>query len=72
MEYVESDIDMLLKHKIDYSEHHLTKMVYNSLCALCFLHEANVMHRDLKCANILITSDCNAKICDFGLSRSIP
>jgi serine/threonine protein kinase len=30
------------------------------------------MHRDLKSANILIQSDCNAKICDFGLSRSMP
>ena len=36
------------------------------------MHEANVMHRDLKSANILITADCNAKICDFGLSRTLP
>ena len=39
---------------------------------MSFLHESNVMHRDLKSANILISSDCNAKICDFGLSRSLP
>ena len=72
MEYMESDLDQLMKHKIDFNESHLLKIMYNTLCALAFLHEANVMHRDLKSANILITSDCNAKICDFGLSRSIP
>ena len=72
MDYLESDIDQLLKHKIDFTESHLVKIVYNSLCAISFLHEANVMHRDLKSANILITSDCKAKICDFGLARSVP
>ena len=50
----------------------MTTVVYNTLCALAFLHEANVMHRDLKPANILINSDCNVKLCDFGLSRTIP
>ena len=47
-------------------------MVYNSLCAISFLHEANVMHRDIKCANLLISADCNVKICDLGLARTIP
>jgi len=50
----------------------MLKVVYSSLCAMCFLHQANIMHRDLKSANILIQSDCNAKICDFGLSRTLP
>ena len=72
MEYIESDLEQLLKFKIPFSEKHLIKVAYNALCALTFLHEANVMHRDLKCANILITSECDAKICDFGLSRSLP
>ena len=72
MEFLESDLDQLLKCKIDFSVTHLLKIVYHSLCSLAFLHEANVMHRDLKSSNILITADCNAKICDFGLSRSIP
>jgi mitogen-activated protein kinase 1/3 len=30
------------------------------------------MHRDIKCANILISQNCEVKICDFGLSRSLP
>ncbi len=72
MEYMESDLDLLLKHKLEFTEQHLLRLVYNSLCALAFMHEANIMHRDIKSANILITSDCDAKICDFGLSRSIP
>ena len=33
----------------------------------------NVMHRDIKPANILLnTKDFSVKICDLGLSRSIP
>ena len=36
------------------------------------MHSANVIHRDLKPANILIDSACRIKLCDFGLSRSLP
>lgn len=30
------------------------------------------MHRDIKPANILISDECVVKICDFGLSRTVP
>jgi mitogen-activated protein kinase 1/3 len=46
-------------------------VVYNLLCAVRYLHTANVLHRDLKPANILVNEDCSVKICDFGLARSI-
>jgi len=36
------------------------------LKGLKFIHSAGVMHRDLKPANILINSNCDLVICDFG------
>ena len=50
----------------------MTMILYNIACALKVLHSANVMHRDIKTSNILVDEDCNIKICDFGLSRSMP
>jgi len=63
---------MMMKRKTNFEEMHLLKIVYNLLCSLTFLHEANIMHRDIKSSNILINGVCQIKICDFGLSRTIP
>lgn len=41
------------------------------LRAFKFLHSAKVIHRDLKPSNILLNENCDLKICDFGLSRSL-
>jgi serine/threonine protein kinase len=51
---------------------HLKIIVYNTLCALRFLHSCNIVHRDIKPANILLNSQCQVKICDFGLARTMP
>ena len=32
-------------------------------------HVPQILHRDLKSANILVKSDYSVKLCDFGLSR---
>eukprot|EP01018_Ginkgo_biloba_P032097 Gb_20500 [translate_table: standard] len=42
--------------------------------ALLYLHEEcqeQVIHRDLKASNIMLDSDCNARLGDFGLARII-
>jgi len=72
MELLEQDLQRMLKTETNFSDMHLLHVVYNSLCSLAFLHEANVMHRDVKPANVLITPNCDVKLCDFGLSRTVP
>lgn len=37
---------------------------------LHYLHKQNVLHRDLKSANVLVDSNWNAKLADFGLSKT--
>ncbi len=69
---METDLDQIMKKSVDLKESHILKIIYNLLSSLCFIHKCNVMHRDLKCANILVSNTCSVKICDFGLSRSIP
>ncbi|KAF9549671.1 hypothetical protein EC957_003207 [Mortierella hygrophila] len=37
--------------------------------ALAYLHHKNIIHRDLKGENLLISENMRIKVCDFGFSR---
>jgi serine/threonine protein kinase len=56
----------------NFSDKHIKLTLYNLLCAINFIGSANIVHRDLKPANILVNKYCQVKICDFGLSRTLP
>lgn len=44
--------------------------IYQTLCALKAIHSVNVMHSDIKPANLLVNIErCHLRICDFGLSQ---
>ncbi|KAH9185939.1 hypothetical protein AeNC1_012084 [Aphanomyces euteiches] len=45
-------------------------MIYQFARGLDFLHSANIIHRDLKGDNVLVTFQKTVAIADFGLSRS--
>ncbi|KAJ9077892.1 hypothetical protein DSO57_1012481 [Entomophthora muscae] len=40
--------------------------------ALCHLHRSRILHRDIKCSNILIGAHFEIKLADFGLATKIP
>lgn len=68
---METDLRQIIKSDQQLSDQHLQYFLYQILRALKYIHSANVLHRDLKPSNILLNSDCELKICDFGLSRGI-
>uniref|UniRef100_J3L9E7 mitogen-activated protein kinase n=2 Tax=Oryza brachyantha TaxID=4533 RepID=J3L9E7_ORYBR len=68
-ELMESDLHQVIEANHDLTPEHHRFFLYQLLCALKYIHSANVFHRDLKPKNILANSDCKLKICDFGLAR---
>lgn len=71
MELQSGDLKSLMDTKnLVFDEEHAIIVLYNLLCALNFVHSANIMHRDIKPSNILINSSCQVKLCDFGMART--
>jgi mitogen-activated protein kinase 15 len=50
---------------------HKKYIMYQILKAIKYIHSGDLIHRDLKPSNILLDSECNVKIADFGLARSL-
>ena len=68
---METDLDRVIRSKQGLSEQHYQYLIYQTLRGLKYTHSANVLHRDMKPANLLVNSNCDLRICDFGLARGI-
>lgn len=51
-----------------FQETNAKKIMAEILSAVLYLHSKNIMHRDLKLENIMITKEFHVKIIDFGFS----
>ena len=69
-ELMETDLTSIIKSKQPLSDDHCQFFLYQILRGLKFLHTSGVLHRDLKPRNLLVNSNCDLKICDFGLARA--
>jgi len=68
-ELMETDLASTLRSAQPLSDDHCQFFLYQILRGMKYVHSAQVIHRDLKPRNLLVNSNCDLKICDFGLAR---
>ena len=70
MELCHSNLENLLNKNGAFDNSVAKDYVYQTCLGLKYLHDKNIIHRDLKLTNLLIIGKC-IKIADFGLSKMI-
>jgi serine/threonine protein kinase len=71
MEYVDGRLlkDLIADGPLEPAE--ATRIIEQVLTALEYSHRAGVVHRDIKPGNIMIASNGQVKVMDFGIARAI-
>ncbi|ETW09608.1 CMGC/MAPK protein kinase [Aphanomyces invadans] len=72
MDFMDTDMHRVIQSSQPLSESHYKFFLHQILRGVKHLHDNGVLHRDLKPGNILVTKNCQVKIADFGLARSVP
>jgi len=63
--------DILKITKRTFSEPEIAVISKHTLSGLKYLHKSNIIHRDIKCSNILLNHHGAAKLADFGVSAQL-
>ncbi|KAH7727623.1 CMGC/CDK/CDK9 protein kinase [Aphelenchoides avenae] len=70
--FCDHDLAGLLSHRsATLTLQHVKTLVKHLLEGLYHIHANNILHRDMKAANVLITHEGVLKLADFGLARPI-
>lgn len=67
---MDTDLHQIIRSNQPLTDDHCQYFMYQLLRGLKYVHSANVLHRDLKPSNLLLNSNCDLKIGDFGLART--
>jgi len=69
-EYMDHDLAGLLNAGYKFSVPQIRCLIHQLLEVLDYLHtEKHLMHRDIKCSNLLVGENMQLKLADFGLAR---
>ncbi|MFC7596192.1 serine/threonine-protein kinase [Terrabacter sp. GCM10028922] len=72
MELVEGEpLSAILRKRGPLSPHEVRSIIGQAALALGVAHEARVVHRDVKPANIMVREDGLVKLTDFGIARAL-
>eukprot|EP01135_Chromosphaera_perkinsii_P011098 Nk52_evm7s2340 gene=Nk52_evmTU7s2340 len=69
-EYMDTDLHNVIRARILQGIHQKWIM-YQILLCIRYMHSGKVIHRDLKPSNVLLDENCQVKVADFGLARSL-
>lgn len=67
MELADNSLSNLIEERFPFNEEYISKIAKGLMSGLMFCHRAGLVHRDVKCENVLLVNGV-AKICDFGCS----
>lgn len=70
-EYIDRDLRSFIDNQDEIPIEIILRMTHQLLTALNFCHARGILHRDVKPQNILVDTDLNLKLADFGLGRAI-
>ena len=72
MEYIDGfSLDELIKAKKKLPWRNTLKISSQILSAVDHAHKNNIIHRDIKPLNIMITTEGEVKLTDFGIARAV-
>ena len=63
------ELFQVLTERVCFSEEQAKVLMLQTLQAIAVMHEHNIVHRDMKLENILLTSTGNVKVSDFGFAK---